>query len=36
MILEGEYVVEMEIFLFSNAGFLFGPTWWCNGCIVVP
>jgi len=35
VISEGEYGVEMRIFLFGNAGFLFGPSWWRNGCIVV-
>ena len=30
MISEGEYGDEMGIFLFSNAGFLFGPPWWRN------
>ena len=34
MISEGEYGVEMGIFLFSNAGFLFGPPLWRNECIV--
>ena len=35
MITEGEYSVEMGIFVFSNASLLFGSLWWRNGCIVV-
>jgi len=35
LISEGEYGVEMGIFLFGNAGFLFGPPWSRNDWFLV-